>query len=202
MHLLHREISRSKQLGKKFPHRAFAVGGRFDVDELSRQLHRIERHVRSAYLSAPPGPSSSERCGRYNQSDVQHPQPPANTHHPWSCGNLEALLVEGQPDARYAALVCHPHPKGGGTMHNKVVYRAAKTMHSFGFQRCASTSAEPGSAKANMMKAAENAKMSVRRWIGCNNATVCQCSSPASPSALMSVYAHVVAMRGCPALPR
>jgi alpha/beta superfamily hydrolase len=47
-------------------------------------------------------------------------------------GSLEALLFEGQPDARYAALVCHPHPKGGGTMHNKVVYRAAKTMQSFG----------------------------------------------------------------------
>ncbi|HEY2035948.1 MAG TPA: alpha/beta family hydrolase [Steroidobacteraceae bacterium] len=51
---------------------------------------------------------------------------------PGPAGTLEALLVEGQPDARYAALVCHPHPKGGGTMHNKVVYRAAKTVHSFG----------------------------------------------------------------------
>jgi hypothetical protein len=51
---------------------------------------------------------------------------------PGPAGGLEALLVEGQPEARYAALVCHPHPKGGGTMHNKVVYRAAKTMHSLG----------------------------------------------------------------------
>jgi alpha/beta superfamily hydrolase len=51
---------------------------------------------------------------------------------PGPAGNLEALLVEGQPDARYAALVCHPHPLGGGTMHNKVVYRAAKTMQSLG----------------------------------------------------------------------
>jgi hypothetical protein len=51
---------------------------------------------------------------------------------PGPAGTLEALLVEGQPDARYAALVCHPHPKGGGTMHNKVVYRAAKTIDSFG----------------------------------------------------------------------
>jgi hypothetical protein len=47
-------------------------------------------------------------------------------------GNLESLLVDGEPGARYAALVCHPHPKGGGTMHNKVVYRAAKTMQSLG----------------------------------------------------------------------
>ncbi|MCU1246086.1 MAG: hypothetical protein JWN02_1996 [Acidobacteria bacterium] len=51
---------------------------------------------------------------------------------PGPAGTLEALLVEGQADARYAALVCHPHPKGGGTMHNKVVYRAAKTLQSFG----------------------------------------------------------------------
>lgn len=51
---------------------------------------------------------------------------------PGPAGNLESLLVEGRPKARYAALVCHPHPKGGGTMHNKVVYRAAKTMHELG----------------------------------------------------------------------
>jgi alpha/beta superfamily hydrolase len=51
---------------------------------------------------------------------------------PGPAGRLEGLLVEGEPDARYVALVCHPHPKGGGTMHNKVVYRAAKTMQSLG----------------------------------------------------------------------
>jgi uncharacterized protein len=31
-----------------------------------------------------------------------------------------------------AAVVCHPHPLFGGTMHNKVVYRTAKTIHRFG----------------------------------------------------------------------
>jgi len=45
-------------------------------------------------------------------------------------GRLEALLNEGAPDAPYAALVCHPHPLGGGTMHNKVVYHAMKAMNS------------------------------------------------------------------------
>src|ERR1700739_4290625 len=43
-------------------------------------------------------------------------------------GRLEALLNEGASDAPYAALVCHPHPKGGGTMHNKVVYHAMKAL--------------------------------------------------------------------------
>src|SRR5579872_3420434 len=44
-------------------------------------------------------------------------------------GRLEALLEEpeeGEP--REAALVCHPHPQHGGTMHNKVVYRIARGL--------------------------------------------------------------------------
>ena len=48
-------------------------------------------------------------------------------------GKLEALLNAGAGDARYAALVTHPHPLFGGTMHNKVVYHAAKALGSFGF---------------------------------------------------------------------
>jgi alpha/beta superfamily hydrolase len=43
-------------------------------------------------------------------------------------GRIEALLNEGASDSPVAALVCHPHPLGGGTMHNKVVYHAAKVM--------------------------------------------------------------------------
>ena len=48
-------------------------------------------------------------------------------------GRLEALLNAGAADAKYAALVTHPHPLFGGTMHNKVVYHAAKALASFGF---------------------------------------------------------------------
>ena len=40
-------------------------------------------------------------------------------------GRLEAILKEPAGVNRGAALVAHPHPLGGGTMHNKVVYRAA-----------------------------------------------------------------------------
>jgi alpha/beta superfamily hydrolase len=47
-------------------------------------------------------------------------------------GKLEALLNAGTPNAPYAALVCHPHPLGGGTMHNKVVYHTMKAFQSFG----------------------------------------------------------------------
>lgn len=48
-------------------------------------------------------------------------------------GRLEALLNAGKADATHAALVCHPHPLGGGTMHNKVVFHAMKALNSFGF---------------------------------------------------------------------
>ncbi len=47
-------------------------------------------------------------------------------------GRLEALLTTGVPDAPFAALVAHPHPLGGGTMHNKVVYHTAKAFSHFG----------------------------------------------------------------------
>ncbi|HUY81315.1 MAG TPA: alpha/beta fold hydrolase [Acidobacteriaceae bacterium] len=47
-------------------------------------------------------------------------------------GRLEALLNTGAPDAKYAVLLCHPHPLGGGTMHNKVVYHAMKAFQSCG----------------------------------------------------------------------
>lgn len=47
-------------------------------------------------------------------------------------GRLEAVLNTGADDALYAAVVAHPHPLGGGTMHNKVVYHAAKAFSAFG----------------------------------------------------------------------
>ena len=48
-------------------------------------------------------------------------------------GRLEALLNAGAPDATHAALVCHPHPLFGGTLHNKVVFHTMKALNSFGF---------------------------------------------------------------------
>ena len=48
-------------------------------------------------------------------------------------GRLEALLNLGGENALYAALVCHPHPVYGGTLHNKVVFHTTKALNSFGF---------------------------------------------------------------------
>ena len=48
-------------------------------------------------------------------------------------GKLEALLQEHEArDHALAAVVCHPHPLFGGTLHNKVVHRAAATLHALG----------------------------------------------------------------------
>jgi uncharacterized protein len=48
-------------------------------------------------------------------------------------GRLEALLNAGSPNATHAAMVCHPHPLYGGTLHNKVVFHTMKALNSFGF---------------------------------------------------------------------
>ncbi|HZR63704.1 MAG TPA: alpha/beta fold hydrolase [Terriglobales bacterium] len=47
-------------------------------------------------------------------------------------GQLEALLNSGTEKPTHAAVVCHPHPLFGGTMHNKVVFHAMKALNSFG----------------------------------------------------------------------
>jgi uncharacterized protein len=48
-------------------------------------------------------------------------------------GNLESLLEEPEDrEPAFAALVCHPHPLFGGTMHNKVVYRLARGLRRTG----------------------------------------------------------------------
>jgi alpha/beta superfamily hydrolase len=49
-------------------------------------------------------------------------------------GRLEAVFwapVQSGPPP-LAAVVCHPHPVFGGTLHNKVVYQAAKSLDALG----------------------------------------------------------------------
>lgn len=48
-------------------------------------------------------------------------------------GRLEAVLNTGTERADFCAVVAHPHPLFGGTMHNKVVFAAMKALNSFGF---------------------------------------------------------------------
>jgi hypothetical protein len=51
--------------------------------------------------------------------------PQGNLFIPASHGKLEAILKEPNGEPKGVGLVCHPHPLGGGTMHNKVVFRTA-----------------------------------------------------------------------------
>ena len=46
---------------------------------------------------------------------------------------MEALLNAGAENATHAAVVCHPHPLFGGTLHNKVVFHTMKALNGFGF---------------------------------------------------------------------
>jgi uncharacterized protein len=59
--------------------------------------------------------------------------PAGNLFIPVSHGQLEAILKEArQGPPKGVALVLHPHPLGGGTMHNKVVFRAAAALNDAG----------------------------------------------------------------------
>ncbi len=51
--------------------------------------------------------------------------PKGNLFIPAPHGKLEAIIKKPVGEAKGVGLVCHPHPLGGGTMHNKVVFRAA-----------------------------------------------------------------------------
>ena len=59
--------------------------------------------------------------------------PAGNLFIPAAHGRLEAILKEPPGGAHSGvALVLHPHPLGGGTMHNKVVFRAASALNDAG----------------------------------------------------------------------
>ena len=61
--------------------------------------------------------------------------PAGNLLIPVDHGQLEAILKEPRVSpAKGVALVLHPHPLGGGTMHNKVVFRAAAALNDAGLE--------------------------------------------------------------------
>ncbi|HEY6051798.1 MAG TPA: alpha/beta fold hydrolase [Thermoanaerobaculia bacterium] len=52
---------------------------------------------------------------------------------PGPAGRLEGLWKEPLPPSRGSAVFAHPHPSFGGTLHSKVVYRAARALAAAGF---------------------------------------------------------------------
>ena len=60
--------------------------------------------------------------------------PAGNLFIPATHGRLEAIYRPKSNQAERVAMVLHPHPLHGGTMHNKVVFRAAKALNQCGFE--------------------------------------------------------------------
>ncbi len=90
----------------------------------AQEWYTTGREAASIPLSLQPA-SQADRTSRVNPTGTFTFQGPA--------GDLEAIYREGQIDSTRVAVVCHPHPQHGGTMHNKVVHRAAKAFESVGY---------------------------------------------------------------------
>ena len=56
-----------------------------------------------------------------------------NTFFEGPVGQIEAILREPEGPVSRIAIVCHPHPLFGGTMHNKVAFRIARAFQDAGF---------------------------------------------------------------------
>ena len=98
-------------------------------DALSR------RHLRDPFRGIPSSyPPQSASAATATDARSSLPTPRAGLIRtitvPGPAGGLEAVLNLGSHDAPYAALVCHPHPMGGGNLHNKVVYHTMKALNS------------------------------------------------------------------------
>jgi len=89
-------------------------------------------HVGTAALGCPPGETGSAASIVYLSSVVT--QNPTIVHF-FSMAPRDGwrpLLNAGAEKATHAALVCHPHPLFGGTLHNKVC-STHEALNSFGF---------------------------------------------------------------------
>ncbi len=93
-----------------------------------------------AHRASPVSPASQKAVSQHASGDLLAAQLSSRVSSVFSsalrsitiagpAGQLEALLNQGKPDARFAALICHPHPLGGGNLHNKVVYHAMKVLN-------------------------------------------------------------------------
>jgi alpha/beta superfamily hydrolase len=80
----------------------------------------------------PASPSGCARASRHGVADARGVRlQPVTIAGP--AGPLEGLLQErADREPRLTAVVCHPHPLYGGTLHNKVVHRAAGTFVAMG----------------------------------------------------------------------
>lgn len=73
-------------------------------------------------------------CRRPTTTDMTHAHDSRNIFLNGPVGRLEAILWTPriQTPPPLVTLFCHPHPLFGGTMHNKVVFQAAKSIDALG----------------------------------------------------------------------
>jgi uncharacterized protein len=130
----HRNFSRlvadAAELSVKIvSNRSFVAGDGFNVDELASERDRV--HARRINYELLVSGKLAASCnlnfviGQHSTIRSLFLNGPA--------GRLEALLNAGAENATHAAVVCHPHPLFGGTLHNKVVFHTIKALNSFGF---------------------------------------------------------------------
>ena len=94
---------------------------------------RVARRATLAAFSS--GVASASLSSSKNSVEVKSTLYPAgNLFIPAPHGKIEAILKEPREGVsrRGVALVLHPHPLHGGTMHNKVVFRAARALNEAG----------------------------------------------------------------------
>jgi hypothetical protein len=88
--------------------------------------------------------------------------PKGNLFVPASHGRLEVILKEPAGESRGVGLVCHPHPLGGGTMHNKVVFRMASGLLDAGLTTLRFNFSGVGASTGEMADGLEGGKQDVR----------------------------------------
>ena len=100
-------------------------------------------------------------------------------------GRLEALLEEPEDRGpRMAALVCHPHPLYGGTIHNKVVFRLARGLRNAGMVVLRFNFRGVGRSQGSTATWKAKSKTPARHWAGCASDTRrCPSAWRGSPSA-------------------
>lgn len=108
------------------------LGARWTEDVCAQMFQRA--------LPCTPGPAVGEEPDSYERGvddssvDVADCGGPFVMKIPVSHGHLEANLRPGDPPLRGIAVLCHPHPQHGGTMHTKAVFRTAQALCASGFE--------------------------------------------------------------------
>jgi pimeloyl-ACP methyl ester carboxylesterase len=95
-----------------------------------------DRVIRPRMTGASPGPDREPAAGEAFRRSSTLPRSlrfGLDMHIPVSHGRLEAQLREAEGPVRGCAVICHPHPLFGGTMHTKAVFRTAQALNEIGF---------------------------------------------------------------------